>query len=554
MDRLLLDGRDEFDHDLVSSLLTVMKSATRPIKPKALGPLGKGNIAATFSAWSGAPDTYRYKMVVGEYAGVPWVVETAFACCPTGYSRQLLCGINWSPALQDPFQLGYQLGDRWCGPDEPIILLVHLICPRPEFRDRGKSSLASHSPGYTAIPAAVEFVTADWVKQRLAETRDKARAQRRMEAMRARPALKVSLREAAIQHLPAAIDSTSEHGQLSFTQRDLFYVVRPLVQQEQEKPLVYRYFTTLLTDYENEQGEIPGLQREPRGSLYHPHLRQEIPLSTETVARYDRPFWTFNKLGYIEKAGTQQNLIEVGWAEEQDCAIASVAGFTTRAIKDLLDMLATSTEPITVFCVHDADAAGTMIYHTLVAQTKARGARKIKVVNLGLEPWEGVEMGLDIEPVEGTERRRAVAPYVAEHDREWRQWLSNHVKGYASWTDWLQDYRIELNAMPPAKRIAWLTEKIEQYPPRKVVPPPDILHLQRVAAARAAIKEELTKRARIDQRTEEIVAKIEWPDHSRLPPLVTRFLDRAWHRQANWLRPMKVAGRKLAKRILEAPP
>ena len=210
------------------------------------------------------------------------------------------------------------------------------------------------------------------------------------------------------------------------------------------------------------------MQREPRGSLYHPHLREEIPLSTETVAKYRRPFWTFNKLLYIEKAGTQQNLIEVGWPEEYDAAIASVAGFTTRAVKDLVDLLATSNEPVTVFCVHDADAAGTMIYHTMVNETKARGARKIEVVNLGLEPWEGVEMGLEVEPVEKTERRRPVAPYVAEHDAEWRDWLAE--RGFESWADWLQKYRIELNAMPPAQRIEWLTEKIERYPPRKVVP------------------------------------------------------------------------------------
>ena len=131
--------------------------------------------------------------------------------------------------------------------------------------------------------------------------------------------------------------------------------------------------------------------REPRGSLYHPHLRRTIPLSTESVAAYRRPFWTFNKIVYIEKAGTQQNLIETGWPEEFDCAIASTGGYTTRAVKDLFDLLATSTEPVTVFCIHDADAAGTMIYHTLQNETKARRARKVEVVNLGLEPWEGVE-------------------------------------------------------------------------------------------------------------------------------------------------------------------
>ena len=351
-----------------------------------------------------------------------------------------------------------------------------------------------------------------------------------------------------ITYLPTVIASTSENGRLSFTQRDVFYALRPLVQQAHEKSLNYGYFTALITDYENQCGEIKGMQREPRGSLYHPHLRQEIPLSTETVARYRRPFWTFNKLVYIEKAGTQQNLIEVGWPEEHDCAIASVAGFTTRAIKDLLDMLATSTEPITVVCVHDADAAGTMIYHTLVNETKARGARKIEVVNLGLGPWEGVEMGLEVEPVEGIDRRRAVAPYVAGHDEEWRHWLNE--QGFDSWADWLQRYRIELNAMPPAQRIAWLTEKVERYPPRKVVPPPMVLHDERVSAAREAIREELTKGARIEERTAEIVRKIEWPDRGTLPNLVARFLDRARQRKESWSRPMKAAGRKLAKRIL----
>ena len=190
--------------------------------------------------------------------------------------------------------------------------MVHLICPRPEFLDRGKSSLAAHSPGFSAIRDAVEFVTADWAKQRRSEIRDKAREQKRAEKMRVEQrAPELSLKDLVLKHLPAVIKEISEDGRLSFTQRDVFYAIRPLVQQVHEKSLNYGYFTSLITDYENECGEISGMQREPRGTLYHPHLRQEIPLSTESVANYDRPFWTFNKIVYIEKAGTQQNLIEV---------------------------------------------------------------------------------------------------------------------------------------------------------------------------------------------------------------------------------------------------
>ena len=165
-----------------------------------------------------------------------------------------------------------------------------------------------------------------------------------MDAMRSsREQPKLSLKELVTKYLPAVIKSTSQDGHLSFTQRDLFYALRPLVQAEHDKPLDYGYFTSkLLTDYENEQadGEIAGLQREARGSLYHPHLRAVDPLSTESVAAYSRPFWTFNKLMVIEKSGTQQNLVETGWPEEHDCGVASAVGFTTRAVKDLLDMLA----------------------------------------------------------------------------------------------------------------------------------------------------------------------------------------------------------------------
>ena len=137
-----------------------------------------------------------------------------------------------------------------------------------------------------------------------------------------------------------------------------------------------------------------------------------------------------------------------------------------------------------MFCVHDADAAGTMIYHTLVNETKARGARKIEVVNLGLEPWEGVEMGLEVEPVEKTRAAPPGRALRAEHDDEWRE-LAGRARLRVAGPTGSRSYRIELNAMPPAQRIAWLTEKIERYPPRKVVPPADGPAPERDRARRA---------------------------------------------------------------------
>ena len=142
------------------------------------------------------------------------------------------------------------------------------------------------------------------------------------------------------------------------------------------------------------------MYREPRGSIYHPHRGETITLGTLMVEDYKRPVWTFNKLVYIEKEGFSEALKDARWAERYDCMLMSSKGFTTRAARDLVDKLAEHDEPSTIFCVHDADAWGTMIYQTFQEATRARGARKVRIVNLGLEPWEAIESRREVENVE----------------------------------------------------------------------------------------------------------------------------------------------------------
>ena len=202
---------------------------------------------------------------------------------------------------------------------------------------------------------------------------------------------KLSQKDVVLDNLDDAIADVSGDGEYRFNERQIFYRLRPIVLEETGARAEDRQLQAIITDYEDEHGEIPGMYREPRGSIYHPHRDETIPLGTLTVEEYERPVWTFNKLVYIEKEGFSEALKDDGWPERHDCALMSSKGFTTRAARDLVDKLAEHDEPVTVFCVHDADASGTMIYQTFQEATKARGARKIKIVNLGLEPWEAVD-------------------------------------------------------------------------------------------------------------------------------------------------------------------
>ncbi|OBZ15946.1 hypothetical protein A8L34_27910 [Bacillus sp. FJAT-27264] len=265
-------------------------------------------------------------------------------------------------------------------------------------------------------------------------------------------------RQVVLDNLPAAIEKTSGSGKFIFSQRQLYYAIRPYVMEAfSGKQPGYTYFCHIITDYEAEYGDIPGMYRDPRGTLYHPHTGEEIPLGTIAVENYNRPKWTFNKIIFIEKEGYFASLRDVGFPERYDCALLSSKGFASRAVKDLFDLLGETDEEIQFFCVHDADAAGTKIFETLQEATAARPGRKVRVINLGLEPEEAIDMGLQIESF-NSERHRPVADYVSYY-----------------WQDWLQSNRAELNAMTTPEFIEWLEGKMEEYGVGKVIPTEDVL-------------------------------------------------------------------------------
>jgi hypothetical protein len=288
----------------------------------------------------------------------------------------------------------------------------------------------------------------------------------------------------------------------------LFYRLRPIVLAETGKELKLSNWKSILDAYEGENGEIELMYREPRGSLTHPHRNETFALGTLMVEQYVRPAWTFNKLLYIEKEGAQEALKQNRWLERHDCTVMSSKGFSTRAARDLIDKLVEHDEPIEVFCAHDADASGTMIYQTLQEATRARGARKIEIINIGLEPWEAVAMGLEVERVEAGERRKPVADYVNLYDDD------------NDWDEWLQTHRVELNAMTTPELIEWLDDKMEVYGSGKLIPPTEVLEDTFMTLAeerlRAQITERILREADLDGQVAEALAALDPPDGEAL--------------------------------------
>ncbi len=137
------------DDGVLVKLLDAMKAASKPIKPALLGIIGREHLATKFAALGCEMESFAYHKICGERDGLPWVLETAFAWCPSATRRRIVTGVNFSPSILNPFRelgscgqsLDTILAKQRATADEPVVLLIHLTCPRVAYTDRGKSAI-----------------------------------------------------------------------------------------------------------------------------------------------------------------------------------------------------------------------------------------------------------------------------------------------------------------------------------------------------------------------------------------------------------------------------
>jgi DNA topoisomerase VI subunit B len=152
----LWDG-EQLDTVSIETLLTAMKAESRPVKPADLGVIGRDHLAHRLAEMGCVMESFDYRKKEGVEDGVPWVIETAFGWLGDGApaTRTLVTGVNWSPGIVNPFrQLGRYgqsldsvLEQQRAGRYEPIVLVLHMACPRVEYTDRGKSAVVIGGSG-----------------------------------------------------------------------------------------------------------------------------------------------------------------------------------------------------------------------------------------------------------------------------------------------------------------------------------------------------------------------------------------------------------------------
>ena len=475
-------GRNAYETTLQEAkvLLQRLQEVSKPVKANRLGKCGD-----VFGEYCVKVEGEFKLEANGEYVRIPYVVE-AWAILRSDGRDTLTVVVNRTPITGEVSAFHEKSDLRVSGCNISEEGFCHCITIGKRHMDLFVSILTPY------VPKTSEGKNPDlsFFKGAIIDAIKKA-AKKAIKANPEKTSIK-SQKEVVLENLGDAIKATSGDGKYRVALRQLYYAVRPIVKDEIAKELRYPNFETIINEYERDElgHDLPGIYRDPRGSIYHPHIHETLTLGGLMVERYQPPDWTFNKILFIEKEGFFQTLIDERWPERYDCALISSKGQGTRAAKDLLDSLENIKEDVTVYAIHDADAAGTMIYQSLQDETKARGARKVKIINLGLEPWEGLGMRLDVEPVV-YEKVQPVARYVYDEDPDWAKWLQTH--------------RIELNAMTTPDFLVWLTAKLEDTD--KLVPPQDVMEKELRKSIKANLVERITARileeADLDQQVED---------------------------------------------------
>jgi hypothetical protein len=494
---------DEVDMEAVERLLDAMKAASRSVKPKALGIIGESHLAASLvSCWEIDRDSIRYRRVAESANDMPFVLEVAFGVQSERHERrrEIIAGVNWSPILGSPFPcLPSLLGEARVDEFDPVTVIVHLACPRPEFTDRGKGRLALPAAIEEALQKCVRLVTKTWREAKRHADREGRLLEQQMERLRkARQAKKLSIKQAAYRVMEEAYMHASGNKSDPANARQVMYTARPRVLELTGGKCWSHssYFTQVLLPGFIEAN--PELTKEwnvvfdARGRLIEPHTGRRIDLGTLEVRHYirgwtstcpdsrpritiptdcptDGPTNRYRFALFIEKEGFYQLLERNRIADRYDVAIMSTKGMSVTAARELVDRLC--EQGVTVLVLRDFDKSGFSIVHTLRTDSaRYRFSSTPNVLDIGLRLEDVREWGLLplAEPVvyrnANKDPRESIRAAGATEDEA--QFLVAERTPGGGWSG----RRVELNALTSPQFIRLIEHKFADVGVAKVVP------------------------------------------------------------------------------------
>jgi hypothetical protein len=535
----LVDGVD-LDPALVAALLKTMQERVRPVKPQALGVLGEAHLRRALTTWYDVdPATIHYRAAKDTTEGLPFVVELACGQrslrheggeddgedeegheAYRGDQRYLLCGFNFTPALGVPFARLYDwLGTADVTDEDGVALVAHVVCPRLEATDRGKTAVTLPGAVEQTMQTFLLRVAEPWTKIKK-QIREEGRQQALEEAEERRKHRPMTTKAAAWQVMEAAYLKASNNGAWPANARQIMYAARPDIIRLTGKAKPWKessQFTQhLLPDFIAEHPDLTAgwdVVYDARGHFREPHAGYEFGLGTVEVREYlwlwtkelerhvevptlPRRITTFGptfryKIAlFIEKEGFDALFARAQIADRYDLALMSTKGMTVTAARHLVEAL--SLAGVTILVLHDFDKSGIEILDKFTANTRRYHYTVTPtVIDLGLRLEDAQAMGLESEPVTYASE---VNPRVSLRECGATEAECRFLVQGGSSKNWY-GARVELNAMTSQQFIDWLEEKLRDAGVAKVIPDQESLAVAYTTRRRVAKLQRLIDKA-----------------------------------------------------------
>ncbi len=279
----------------------------------------------------------------------------------------------------------------------------------------------------------------------------------------------------------------TEGETLHISSRDFFYAVRLEYQKTPVRPsknadgtdnveLDSDYFRNRVAEFRREIHPLPLIDYKAQSTLFESHSGREIPIGDREMRIYTLPRHEYAGILFIEKEGIWQTLKDTGgieFARRHDLMIASCVGYSTEATRKLLAQAQQAGMKILAW--HDADPDGYDILRTLSEPTERMPDHHLGVIDIGLNLEEGLAMGL---PTETFTRKKALSkdlvPLLTPEELRRFDGACYEIpvdgKKNKFRYEWRGCQRIEINAIKPRDRIAYLERKISETMQQKAQP------------------------------------------------------------------------------------
>jgi DNA topoisomerase VI subunit B len=503
--RDLVEG-GELSRDKAERLLSAMQEESRPVQPAQLGAIGEQHLTQFLVQSCAADlDTVGYRKVSGCVDGLPFIIEMAFGAQSAGDGIRdeaiEVFGLNWTPVLRPPLPaLSEILGEVRIDSFDPVSLVIHLICPRFDWTDRGKGTVQLPLEMEEALERCVRTATKKWTALKRQTDKNNRVSQRMMDHYRQQAkARQLTAKDASYMVMKESYLVASGGGTLPAKARQIMYQARPRVIALTGKTQPWSNTDTFtqgyLVDYIEEHPDLTAswdVVFDARGHITEPHTGESVDLGTLEVRGYirdwhagkrtdvttdiERIFTTcgpenrFRYALFIEKEGFNQLWKAVKLSERYDLAIMSTKGMSVTAARRLVDEL--SQKGVTILVLRDFDKYGFSIAHTLCNDSRRyKFKNRPKVIDLGLRLADVKSLGLDAEPVD---YKGEVDPGINLAERGATQDEIDFLVTGQAFSGW-HGQRVEINAIPSDVLVAWLEAKLKDIGVSKIVPDDDVL-------------------------------------------------------------------------------